>query len=166
MKLNNITYSAISLALIFVFFMTFRGALNIFNSILVPLVLYITMRKYSPKEMIATFLAMIFLSGLFFLQQLFFAVLYGILAVLLMKVIQNTMSNFIRILILSLGAFVGFIVVISLTDFVIGTQIMTALLSIAGGWYIGLFLIILLEAIFVGAVLTLLIPIIEERIRS
>ena len=164
MKTNNITQSALSLALIVICFLLFRGVTNILNSILVPLVLYLNIRGQSWKVYITTMLGLVLLSILFFKHQIIFSILYGILALLLLKTIKGKKPFLIKVSILSIGAWVGFITAILVTDFILGTKIMTALLSIAGGLYAGVIVLIAVEALIVGTLLVLITPTIENRL--
>ena len=165
MKPVYITHSAISLALIFVFFSIFRGTTNILNSMLVPLVLYLNMRKQDLKSTVTTMMGMVILCGVFFKFQIFFAILYGLMALLLQKTLTGEKPFLLKAIILSLGTWIGFAVTIYITDFILGTNIMTALYSMMGGWYAGVFLLITIEAVIVGLTLTIVPPFVEKRLR-
>ena len=164
MKPVHITHSAISLALIFVCFSIFRGTTNILNSMIVPFVLYLNMRKLGLKSTVTTMLGMVILCTLFFKFQIFFAILYSLMALLLKITLTGTKPFLLKFVVLFLGAWLGFTVTLFITDSILGTNIMTALSSIMGGWYPGVFLLIAVEAVVVGLTLAILPPFIEKRL--
>ena len=55
MNIKAITRGALAIALICIFFTIFKGTTNIFNALLVPTALYISLINQRVKEIFATF---------------------------------------------------------------------------------------------------------------
>jgi len=164
MRIKNLTLAALSLALIFVFFMIFKGVTNILNSIFVPLVFYINISKFKWKEYIVLVTAVMILTFLFFFQQIFFVLFYAILGWVLYKLFERKKGFLLNTTILTIVNFIGFIIIINITDLFLGTAIRKALLAISGGTQLGLLTVFLLEALFVAFSLVIIIPRVAGRI--
>ena len=166
MKTRNITHAALSLTLIFIFFLLFRGVSNILNSILIPVVLYFNISRFTWKEFLAVVLTMLIISFLFFIQQIFFFLLYVLLAIILFQ-LMNKRSRFLtKISLLTAGAGIGFLLSINLTDILLGTNIKKALLAITQGSQIMFLSLIVMEAIIVSLGLLLITNQMEKRIEN
>lgn len=151
MRTDKLARGAISLTVIIVSLMLFRGTTSIFSSFIIPLALYIFLKDFSPGEQLTTVLAAFILVAIFFNTQLFFMVAYGLLAFLLSVVAGKRLV--LKIVLLSLGAAVSFIVAIQLTDLVLGTAIQQALTSLAVGSQAGFYLFVLAEGVVTGTIL-------------
>lgn len=164
MRLKNLTYSAISLALIAVSFMLFRGVTNILNSIVVPLILYFNLRRHNWQETAITMLALLILTGLFFIQQLFFVILYLLLSLLLGLVMKKKLPRWAKIFLMTIGAAIGYFITIQLSDFILGTNIQAALLAITANSYPRYLVLLGIEGLITAVGLVLLANILRQRI--
>ncbi|MFO7814326.1 MAG: hypothetical protein R6V14_01075 [Halanaerobiales bacterium] len=158
MRIKNLTQAALSLTLIFIFFMLFKGTTNILNSIFVPLVLYINISKFKRKEYIALVTAVLILTFLFFFQQIFFILFYALLGWVLHELFKRKRGFLLKTTVLTIVNFTGFIIIINITDLLLGTTITKALLSIGGGTQLGLVIVFFLEALFVALSFVIIIP--------
>lgn len=166
MRINNLTLAALSLALVFVFFMLFKGVTNILNSVFVPLVFYINISRFKWKEYIALVTAVLILTFLFFFQQIFFVLFYALLGWVLYKLFKRKKGFLLNTTILTIVNFIGFIIIINITDLILGTAITKALLSISGGTQLGLLIVFFLEALFVALSLVIIIPRVAGRLNT
>ncbi|MBF8436157.1 hypothetical protein I0Q91_03620 [Halanaerobiaceae bacterium Z-7014] len=164
MGTSKLARSALTLTLIIVSFLLFRGTISIFSSFIVPLALYIFSKDFSLVEQLTTTLAALILVTIFFSTQAFFMIAYGLLAFLLSVTANKSM--FLKILLLSLGAAVSFIIAIQLTDLILGTAIQQALTSLAGGSQAGFYLFVLIEGVITGTVLNVSSYWLEKRLES
>ena len=164
MKIKNLTHTAISLTLIFISFILFRGSSNIVNAVTVPLVLYFNYIKFNWREYLTLILMTLIFSFLFFFQQIFFILLYALLGIFMAKLFQSDYNRYLRIIILALIFFVGFFVTLNITDFVLGTALQQMLLSLMGGNITFLVLFYLLNSFIVSFALNFFAPQIEEKI--
>lgn len=164
MRINNLTLAALSLALVFVFFMLFRGATNILNSIFVPLVFFINISKFKWKEYILLITAVLILTFLFFFQQIFFVLFYALLGWVLYKLFKKKKGFILNTGLITIVNFVGFIIMFKLTDLLLGTAITKVLLSIGGGTQLGFLVVIFLEALFVALSLVIIISRVAGRL--
>lgn len=162
MRTGKIARGALTLALIVVSFMLFRGTTSIFNSFIVPLALYIFLKDFRFREWLTTILAAFILVVIFFGTQIFFMVIYGLLAFLLSVVAGKKI--FLRIIILISGAAFSFVIAIYLTDIILGTAIQQALTSLAGGTQAGFYLFVLVEGVATGTILAFASSWLEKRL--
>ena len=162
MRTEKLARGALTLAVITISFMLFRGSTSLLNSIIVPLALYIILYDFTPGEFLTTFIAGLFLVALFFGTQIFFMMIYGLLAFLLLVLAQK--GIFLRIGLLSSGAVISFIIAIHLTDLILGTAIQQALTSLAGGSQAGFYLLVSGEGILAGVVLAFTSSWLEDRL--
>ena len=153
MKTVEVARAGLVLALVMVFFTLFRGASNILNALLVPLLLYAAISGFSLKSRIALFFALIFLTAIINVWQIFFSLIYFFLAVLIYLTTVWRLKLPLRITLVSVVVFISFLVSIRLTDLVFGTRIETIVLQFAGGNYLIYAAIIALEGLIVGAIL-------------
>ncbi len=163
LKTSDITLGGITIALALVSFMIFKGITNIFNALVIPLLLYCCISRQSKKAMFITFFAFLFLSGLFFKQQLFFSIFYIALAILLAYLTRVKLSLPLKALTLSGASFVSFILAIRLTDFVLFTRIELIMLSLVQGSLPAYLGIIFLQGAFAGTSLAFLSKLIDKK---
>ncbi len=162
MNAEKLARGALTLTVIAISLIIFRGSISIFNSIVIPLALYLILYDFSPGEFLTAFFAAFFLVALFFSTQVFFMVSYGLLAFLLSAFAER--GIFLRIVILSLGAAVSFLIAIWLTDLILGTAIQRALTALAGGSQTGFYLLVLAEGLAAGGVLAAVSTWLERRL--
>ena len=86
MRIKAITTGALTIALVCVFFMIFKGPTNIFNALLVPLVLYGCLRMLKQTEGYTIMVALLFLCSLLFKVQIVFALFYCLAALVLLNI--------------------------------------------------------------------------------
>ena len=166
MNIKSLTYAAISISLIFMSFILFRGAANIVNSIIVPVVFYINYTKFNLKEYLLLILAVFILSFLFFFQQLFFIIFYAVLGWLLYYTLKRKLGFIVNTIIISIAFLIGFVSTISLTDLIIGTALRKALLTVGGGSQLGLILVFIMISIVVGLTLDFIIFELDKRLKG
>lgn len=164
MKIKNLTHTAISLALIFISFLIFRGSSNIINAVTVPLILYLNYKKFSLKEYVTLILMTLIFSLLFFFQQLFFIILYALLGIFLSKLFKSNYSFFFRMVSLTFVFFIGFFGTLNITDFILGTALQQMLLSLMGGNIFFLILFYLFNSIIISLALNFITPRIEKKL--
>lgn len=164
MKIKNLTHTAISLALIFISFLIFRGSSNIINAVTVPLILYLNYKKFSLKEYVTLVLMTLIFSLLFFFQQLFFIILYALLGIFLSKLFKSNYSFFFRMVSLTFVFFIGFFGTLNITDFILGTALQQMLLSLMGGNIFFLILFYLFNSIIISLALNFITPRIEKKL--
>ncbi len=162
MRVKKIAQGALTLGIIFVSFMLFRGTTSIIGSFIVPLALYIFLKSFNLREQLTTIMAALLLVAVLFGTQIFFMITYGLLAFLLSVVAEKRLL--LRIVLLIAGATVSFIIAIQLTDLVLGTAIQQALTSLAGGTQAGFYLFVLVEGIITGTVLAFTSSWLEKRL--
>ena len=165
MRLKSITYGAVSIVIIIISFHIFRGSINIFNSIIIPLILYIFFKLFNLSESISFIIALLILILTFFIQQIVFIILYILISlVLLLLFSYHKLHKYLKTTILSIGLALGFFLSIYLTDQIIGTKILNSLLIIVNNNYYGLFLLFLIEGIFIGVILIYLTKVLNNRL--
>lgn len=123
MKLNNLTRSALSLSIIFVCFLIFKGPTNILNALFIPLTIVIFTYSNNNKESMIFYLATILFCLLFFNIQIFFIIMYCIIANSLIFFLKNNIKAFLVFPILTLIIALCFWLGIFLTDAIFHMQI-------------------------------------------
>ncbi|MGM0446087.1 MAG: hypothetical protein ACQEQH_06740 [Bacillota bacterium] len=164
MKLKSITYGAASLVIIIISFHLFRGSINIFNSIIIPITLYIYFKMFDHLEGISIVITLLIIIMLFFIQQLVFIVLYIAISLILVLYSKLHINKYIKVIILSLGLALGFYLSIYLTDLFLGTNILNVLLRLVNNNTVGLLILFSIEGLFVGIVLEYSIKILNEKL--
>lgn len=162
MRTAKLARGALTLSVIVVSFIFFRGTTSILNSIVVPLALYIFLGDFNIREWVTTLLAALILVAIFFGTQIIFMGAYGLLAFLLSAVSGKKML--LRTIMLTSGAVVSFITAIYLTDLFLGTSIQQALTSLVGGDQLNFYFLVLGEGIFTGTVLAFTSSAFEKRL--
>ncbi len=153
MKTVEVTRAGIVLTLVMVFYALFKGTSNILNALLVPLLLYTAISSFSLKGRIVLFFALIFLSAIINVWQIFFSLVYFLLAVLINLTTVWQWKLPLRIALVSVVVFISYLFSIRLTDLVFGTRIETIMLQFVGGNYFIYAAIIALEGFVVGTIL-------------
>ena len=121
------------------------------------------MKTLTWKESVLVLMGLVVLSGLFFRVQLFFAVLYSLLAILMLVMSKKRLNNLNSAIVLSAASSVGIFFTIRLTDLVLQLGLEKALLSISGGSYLGYFVLVILEGLVLGFSLTFIRWQIDKR---
>ena len=163
---NSLTHSAISISLVLVSFILFRGAANIVNSITVPIIFYLNYAKFDLKKYLLMILTVFILSFLFFFQQLFFIIFYAILGGVLYHSFKKKINFIVRTIIFSITFLLGFVITINITDIVIGTALRQALAAAAAGSEIGLVFLYLMTSVLVAVTLSFVGYQIDKRFRE
>jgi len=73
-------------------------------------------------------------------------------------------NKYLKILFLSFGLAFGFFLSIYFTDNFIGTNILNSLLTIVNNNYFALFLLFLIEGLFIGVILVYLTNLLDNRL--
>ena len=166
MNNKSLTHSAISISLVLVSFMLFKGAANIINSIIVPIIFYINYAKFKLKDYLLMILAVFILSFLFFFKQLFFIIFYAILAWFLYYSFEKKINFLLRTIIFAAAFLFGFVTTINITDMVIGTALQKALASAAAGSNLGLILLYVVTSILIAVMLNFLGTQLNKRLKE
>ncbi|MGM0437837.1 MAG: hypothetical protein ACQEQD_06165 [Bacillota bacterium] len=166
MNNNSLTHLAISISLVLVSFIFFRGAANIANSIVVPIIFYINYAKFDLKEYLIMILAVFIFSFLFFFQQLFFIIFYAILGWVLYHIFKKEINFIVRTLIFSITFLIGFVITINITDIVIGTALRKALAAVVAGSQIGVIFLYIMTSILVAVTLNFVGYQIDRRLKE
>lgn len=166
MQTQRLTHTAVSLTLIIISFMLFRGSSNFLNAVTIPLVFYLNFSKFDFKYFSTLVLLSFIISILFFFQQLIFIFFYALMALFIKYLLQYNYHQFIKIIILSLGFGIGFYTTLTLTDVLLGTALRNILVSVAAGNIFFLILIYTLVSLFASISLLLIIPAIEKELNS
>jgi len=166
MKTRNLTHTSISLTLIIISFMLFRGSTNIFNAVIIPLIFYLNYNKFDFKYYVTLVLLSFIIALLFFFQQLFFIFLYALMAVFIKYLFQYNYPKLIKIIILGLAFGIGFYTTLTLTDTILGTALRDVLASVAAGNIFFLVLLYTVTSVFVSMSLLIIIPQIEKQLQS
>lgn len=164
LRTREITHTALSLSLVMISFILFKGSTNVFNAVIVPTVFYINYSKFSLREFFTLILLTMTAALLFFFQQLFFILFYAVLAVFLKHLLENSYHKIIKVIILSAGFLTGFYITLSLTDMILGTALRKVLASAAAGNLTLIILLYSLTAVFVAVSLLFMVPEIEKRL--
>ncbi len=163
MSAEKLARGALTLTVIAVSLIIFRGSLSFFNSLVIPLAIYLMLADFRPGELATVFLSALIMVILFFSTQTFFMLSYGLLALLLTALAGR--GAILRLVVLSLGAALSFIAAILMTDLLLTTAIQQVLTSLAGGSRTGFYLLVLGEGIAVRGVLTAVSTWLKERIK-
>jgi len=164
LKIKNITFTALSLALIFVSLTLFRGATNIVNSLTVPVIIYINIREYGIRNFVILVISVLVISILFFFQQLAFIFTYALIALILNLIAKNDYSFFKSSIMISSITTVFFLLGVNLTDLIFGTAITNLYSSILGGRIYAVILIFAVQGAVIGNLLQIIVKSIEKRI--
>ena len=133
MNTRNLTHTAISLTLVIISFMLFRGSTNVFNAVTVPLIFYLNYKKFEFKHFFTLVLLSFIIALLFFFQQFFFIFFYALMAVFIKLLLQYNYHRLIKIIILTVVFGIGFYITLTLTDTILGTALREVLASVAAG---------------------------------
>jgi len=164
MDTRNLTHTAISLTLVIISFLLFRGSTNVFNAVIVPLIFYLNYKKFEFKNFFTLVLLSFIIALLFFFQQLFFIFFYAIMAAFIKLLLQYNYQKLIKIIILTLVFGMGFYTTLTLTDTILGTALREVLASVAAGNIYFLILLYTATSLFVSISLLIITPQIESRI--
>src|SRR6056297_325588 len=162
MKAEKLARSGITLSIIILSFILFRGSSSLLGSLIIPLAVYINLYDFSLGEFLLTITAATILVAIFFSTQVLFMIVYGFLAYMLSTLVDKNL--FMRMSVLSLTAALSFFIAIYLTDLFLGTTIQHALTSLMGGTLLGFFLMVLLEGMIIGVALSFLGPWLKSRL--
>lgn len=165
MKTRELTHTAISLSLITISFILFKGTTNVFNAVTIPTIFYLNYSKFSFREYSTLVLLAFITALLFFFQQLFFIFFYALMAVLIKRILAQNYSKMLSFLILTSGFGGGFYITLTLTDTILGTALRNVLASVAAGNIFFLILVYTVTSLFVSISLLIIIPEIENRLR-
>ncbi len=164
MKLKSITYGAISIVIVIISFHIFRGTINIFNSIIIPLAIYVYFNLFNLNESISFTITLLIIILIFFIQQLVFIILYILISLMLLALSKYRVNKYLKTTFLSFGLAFGFYLSIYFTDNFIGTNILNSLLTIVNNNYFALFLLFLIEGLFIGVILVYLTNLLDNRL--
>lgn len=150
-KLNMITRGAMSMALIFISFLLFKGVTNILNAFIVPLVLYLCCINQKEKEIFIVYLAVILFVVLFFKIQLFFIIFYCAIAFILTQLRKRSINTLFSAIVLTIAISFSFWIGIMLTDYFFLTHMNEIIMKIMKGNIFKYSIMLIIEGALVGA---------------
>lgn len=165
MNTRKLTNTAISLTLIIISFMLFRGSTNIFNAVTIPLIFHLNFSNFDFKTFSTLVLLSFIIAVLFFFQQLFFIFFYALIAVFIKYLLQYNYHKLLKIIILSFAFGIGFYTTLTLTDTILGTALRDVLAAVAAGNLFFLILLYTVTSLFVAISLLGIIPQIENQLQ-
>lgn len=157
---------ALTVALIMVFFTVFRGFANLLNAFLVPMALYMGLKGANRVQSLTLSGATLICGLLFFSVQVFFILLYSVMAWQLRQLMKRGASVTRSGVTLSGLAAIGFYAAIRLTDMVFLTRMHTLYMGLLNGNWFLYALMLLAEGLIVGFGLAFGAAAIERRIRT
>lgn len=158
-----IAQGALTIALIFVSFLLFRGAVNILNAFFVPLVLYFYSVGKKPWELFAVNGVLVLFCVIFFPMQIVFVVIYCLLAFALKVLNDVKVHPAFASLLLTIGVSISFWAGIILTDFIFGTRVNVIMIELLRGNVLAYIILLLAEGALVGGSLLLLSRKLQHR---
>lgn len=162
----TIAQGALTIALIFVSFLLFRGATNILNAFFVPLVLYFYSMGKKAWEIIAVDGVLILFCVFFFQMQIVFIVVYCLIAYFLKLLNDISVHPALASLLLTIGVSLSFWAGIILTDLFFGTRVNTIMMDLLHGNVLAYIIMLLIEGALVGVSLLLLSRKLQKRFTS
>ncbi len=149
-SIRSITFGALTIALIVVFFSLFKGITNILNAFFVPITLFFYSINRKALELVTVYLAAIVVCALLFNLQLIFIVFYCAIAHIL--TIINKKSTGIALSIIAFSAIVTlfFWMAILLTDFLFKTHMSEIILKLMNGNRVNYMLLLTFEGTVIG----------------
>jgi hypothetical protein len=132
-KASTITQGALTVTLIFVYFLLFKGVANILNALLVPLTLYVFSRGRKMSEVLAVYSVLVLICALFLNLQIIFILFYCGIAYLLSFLSNKNYHTVVSLLILAFAVSLSFWVAIMLTDYIFLTHINAIMMKILKG---------------------------------
>ncbi len=164
MRIEAITRGAVTIALVCIFFTVFKGVTNIFNALLIPLILYGNLMNLKREERYAILGALLCVCAILFKIQIIFTIFYCIIALLLLFIDREKWSFPRGAALLSLGLSLSFWIAIEATDALFLTcmgDIMRYALNGNQFAYAGL---LVFEGAFVGIGLLFAMKILQKRL--
>jgi len=149
-KLNMITRGAMTMALIFISFLLFKGVTNILNAFIVPLVLYLCCINQKEKQIFTLYLAVIIFVVLFFKIQLFFIIFYCCIAFILTQLRKKNINTLLSTLTLTLAISFSFWIGIMLTDYFFLTRMNEIIINVMKGNIFKYSIMLIIEGALVG----------------
>jgi len=150
-KSNMITRGAMSMALIFISFLLFKGVTNILNAFIVPLVLYLCCINQKEKQIFTLYLAVIIFIVLFFKIQVFFIIFYCAVAFILTQLRKKNINTLFSVIVLTIAISFSFWIGIMLTDFIFLTHMNEIIMNVMKGNILRYGIMLIIEGAFVGA---------------
>jgi len=149
-KLNMITRGAMTMALIFISFLLFKGVTNILNAFIVPQVLYLCCINQKEKQIFTLYLAVIIFVVLFFKIQLFFIIFYCCIAFILTQLRKKNINTLLSTLTLTLAISFSFWIGIILTDYFFLTRMNEIIINVMKGNIFKYSIMLIIEGALVG----------------
>lgn len=166
MKLNYLVYNILSMTLVYILFLLFKGPTNIVNALFVPLTLFVFSYKNTLKERLIFYAAVVLFSALFFSVQVFFVLVYCFIAAILSFIEEKKIRKILAFFLLTTSVSLCFYVGLVLTDLFFRTHINAIMMKILDNQLLVYFSIILLEAGVVSIFLIGLSTMFVRRMRS
>ncbi len=131
MRILFITQIIMVLFLVGLCFVLFKNVTNFFNVFIVPLILFAFFKDKAIEEIAALSGALLLFVLLIFHQQIFFALLYCVIAYLMNLNFKDEerRTTLLTIIVVSLAVFLGFVVTTLLTDDVFGQHFLELFMS-------------------------------------
>jgi len=163
---RSITFGALTIALIVVFFSIFKGVTNILNAFFVPMILFSFLINRKAIELVAVFAAAIAMCALFFNLQLVFIVFYCIIALILLILSRKNINFVLSAAILSTGVTFFFWSAINLTDILFKTRMNEIMMKLMNGNWFRYMLLLTFEGTVVGVCQLFASRIVLKKLRA
>ena len=165
-SIKAITRGALTIALICVFFTLFKGVTNIFNALLIPLTLYLSVLNLRKREIFLIYSALALICFIFFKVQLIFVFFYCLIGLLLCLLHRKKIPFFPSFLFLTVAIGMSFWLSILLTDYLFLTHMNDIMMKALKGSITAYMLMLAFESALVAAGQLMLSKLFYKRLNS
>ena len=166
MSIQAITRGALTIALICIFFILFKGFINIFNALLVPLVLYVNLLALKNEERYLILIALLLVCAILFKVQFIFTIFYCIIGLLLLFIQRKKWPFIPGAILLSLVLSLSFFIAIEATDALFLTHVGDIMRHALNGNILAYLGVLVLEGGLVGIGLLFAARMLQNRIEG
>jgi len=129
----------------------FKGTTNIFNALLVPLVLHLNIINQKWKEIFGIFGALFLVCFILFKVQIIFLLFYCAIALLLLLLRNKRIPTLLSVTVLTVALSLSFWIAIVITDYVFLTHMGDIMLRVFNGNYLVYMGMLFVEGALVGS---------------
>lgn len=150
LSVRSVTFGALTIALIVVFFTLFKGVTNILNAFFVPITLFSFSINRKASELLAVSVGAIVICALFFNLQLIFIAFYCIIAFILSILNRKNAGIVLSVITLTIVVTLFFWIAIILTDSLFKTRMSEIMLKLMNGNRVNYIMLLTFEGTVVG----------------
>lgn len=166
LSVRSVTFGALTIALIVVFFTFFKGVTNILNAFFVPITLFSFSINRKASELLAVSAGAIAICALFFNLQLIFIVFYCVIALILSTLNRKNAGIVVSAITLSVAVTIFFWIAIMLTDTLFKTHMSEILLKLMNDSRVYYILLLTFEGTMVGISQLFVSRLISKKLRA